>query len=38
MNPLGLPFEIYDDFGRYRLQEALEHPDNVVKKGREILR
>ncbi|MGB0326328.1 MAG: DUF1588 domain-containing protein [Akkermansiaceae bacterium] len=34
MNPLGLPFEIYDDFGRYRLQEALEHPDNVVKKGR----
>ena len=28
MNPLGLPFEIYDDFGRFRTQEKLEHPDN----------
>ena len=34
MNPLGLTFEIFDDFGRYRRQEALEHPDNVVEKGR----
>lgn len=33
MNPLGLPFEIYDDFGRYREHESLEHPDNLVKKG-----
>ena len=33
MNPLGLPFEMYDDFGRYREQESLEHPDNLVKKG-----
>ncbi|MGB1925809.1 MAG: DUF1588 domain-containing protein [Rubripirellula sp.] len=33
MNPLGLPFEIYDDFGRYRLQEELEHPDNRKQKG-----
>lgn len=33
MNPLGLPFEIYDDFGRYRLHESLEHPDNLIKKG-----
>lgn len=32
MNPLGLPFEIYDDFGRFRLQEALEHPENVTGK------
>jgi hypothetical protein len=30
MNPLGLPFEIYDDFGRYRTEEPLEHADNVV--------
>ncbi len=35
MNPLGLPFEIYDDFGRYREQESLEHPDNLIKKGPE---
>ena len=34
MNPLGLPFEIFDDFGRYRRDEALEHPDNVIEKGR----
>ena len=33
MNPLGLPFEIYDDFGRFRQQESLEHPDNLIKKG-----
>ena len=33
MNPLGLPFEIYDDFGRYREKESLEHPDNLIKKG-----
>ena len=33
MNPLGYSFEIFDDFGRYRLQESLEHPDNLVKKG-----
>ena len=33
MNPLGLPFEMYDDFGRYRTAESLEHPDNLIKKG-----
>lgn len=33
MNPLGLSFEIFDDFGRYRTQENLEHPDNLIKKG-----
>jgi hypothetical protein len=34
MNPLGLTFEIFDDFGRYRKLEELEHPDNIVSKGR----
>ena len=33
MNPLGLPFEMYDDFGRYRTEESLEHPDNLIKTG-----
>ena len=33
MNPLGLPFEIYDDFGRYRIVESLEHPDNLLETG-----
>ncbi|MEZ6143479.1 MAG: DUF1588 domain-containing protein [Zavarzinella sp.] len=32
MNPLGVPFEIYDDFGRYRTQERLEYPENLIKK------
>jgi hypothetical protein len=33
MNPLGLPFEIYDDFGRFRTEEPLEHEDNVIGKN-----
>lgn len=33
MDPLGFPFEIYDDFGRFRLQESLEHPENLIKKA-----
>ena len=33
MNPLGYPFEMYDDFGRYRLDEPLEHDENIVSKG-----
>ena len=33
MNPLGLTFEMFDDFGRYRKAEALEHPDNLIKAG-----
>jgi hypothetical protein len=33
MNPLGLPFEIFDDFGRYRTQENLEHAENLIKPG-----
>ena len=32
MDPLGFPFEIYDDFGRFRTLENLEHPDNLIKK------
>jgi mono/diheme cytochrome c family protein len=32
MNPLGNGFEIYDDFGRYRTEEALEYPENLIKK------
>ena len=31
MDPLGFPFESYDDFGRYRTEESLEHPDNLIK-------
>ncbi|MGB0766185.1 MAG: DUF1588 domain-containing protein [Phycisphaeraceae bacterium] len=31
MDPLGFPFEEYDDFGRFRTQENLEHPDNLIK-------
>lgn len=33
MNSLGLPFETYDDFGRFRLIEPLEHPENVIGKN-----
>lgn len=33
MNPLGLPFEIFDDFGRFRTEESLEHPDNLIQQG-----
>ncbi|MEE2638983.1 MAG: DUF1588 domain-containing protein [Planctomycetota bacterium] len=32
MNPLGLAFEAYDDFGRYRLDEPLEHAENLISK------
>ena len=34
MNPLGNAFEMYDDFGRYRTQESLEYPENLLKKGK----
>ena len=30
MNPLGLPFEIFDDFGRYRLNEPLEYEQHIL--------
>jgi len=32
INPLGLPFEMYDDFGRSRTEERLEYPENLVTK------
>ncbi len=32
MNPLGDPFESYDDFGRYRTEEMLEHPENILER------
>jgi hypothetical protein len=31
MDSLGFSFEIYDDFGRFRTQENLEHPENLIK-------
>ena len=34
MDPLGFPFEIYDDFGRYRTAESLEYPENLVKEAK----
>lgn len=34
MNPLGLPFEAFDDFGRYRTVESLEHPDNLIARAK----
>jgi hypothetical protein len=33
MNPLGYPFEIYDDFGRYRLEEPLEHATQLIARA-----
>jgi hypothetical protein len=33
MDPLGLPFEIYDDFGRFRTVESIEHPENLIKEA-----
>lgn len=35
INPLGIPFEIYDDFGRYRTEERLEYPENLVEKAKD---
>ena len=32
MNPLGNTLEMYDDLGRYRTEEELEHPDNILSK------
>jgi cytochrome c553 len=34
MNPIGVTFEVFDDFGRYRTVESLEHPSNVVAKAK----
>lgn len=30
MNPLGFPFEVFDDFGRYRQNEPLEYPEHLI--------
>lgn len=34
MDPLGFPFESYDDFGRFRTEESLEHPDNLINEAK----
>ena len=34
MNPLGYPFEKFDDFGRFRADEPLESPENLIKKAK----
>lgn len=31
MNPLGYVFEEYDDFGRFRREESLEYPENILR-------
>ncbi len=33
MNQLGYTFESYDDFGRFRVQESLEYPDQLINKN-----
>ena len=35
MNPLGLTFEMFDDFGRFRTEEPLEYPENIVRRNRD---
>ncbi len=30
MNPLGHVFESYDDFGRFRTEEQIEYPENII--------
>lgn len=30
MDPLGLPFESFDDFGRFRTEERIEHEANLI--------
>jgi len=34
MNPLGVTFELFDDFGRRRTVESLEHPENLIAKAK----
>ena len=31
MNPLGYTFESYDDFGRFRTEEPIEYPENILE-------
>lgn len=35
MEPLGNAFEMYDDFGRFRTEEALEYEKHLIKEGPE---
>jgi mono/diheme cytochrome c family protein len=35
MNPLGNPFEMYDDFGRFRTEEPLEYAEHLIEAGPE---
>ena len=34
MNPLGYAFEKFDDFGRFRTEEPLENPENLIAKAK----
>ncbi len=34
MNPLGMPFEMYDHFGRYRTSESVVDPNAPTTKGK----
>lgn len=34
MNPLGFPFEVFDDFGRYRREEPLEYEQHLLAKAK----
>ncbi len=38
MNPLGYAFESYDDFGRFRTDEEIEYPENIIKKEKVLAR
>ncbi len=35
MNPLGYPFEMFDDFGRFRTEEELEYPEHITVAARD---
>lgn len=36
MNPLGFVLESYDDFGRFRTQEEIEYPENIISTGNQM--
>jgi hypothetical protein len=36
MNPLGFVLESYDDFGRFRKQEAIEYPENILSTEKQV--
>ena len=38
MDPLGLAFESYDDFGRFRTIEQIEHPENLIQDAKQAER